>query len=241
MAWVNRMADQPLAVYDGLLPETLVGAQVRGGVPLGSMKFNYAAFAANAPSLNTDTNGGSALGTLAFDNFDNGNGNFVGGGHLGFLPIPELEQGYGLIYGGVGSAETPANAFLQSADLNFVKDSAALRGSLRLSAQWVWSAVDHVDYGAAGSFDNKRDGGYSQISYRPTKWGSPVLARFEPVFRFDILNQKNTPAAYDEWRYTLGLNYWFGAMTVAKIGYEFDQRDGDTAHNAVMVQFATGF
>src|SRR6185369_10236680 len=53
MAWVNRLPDKPLAVYDGLLPETYVGGQVRGGVPLGETKLNYAGFIANAPSLQT--------------------------------------------------------------------------------------------------------------------------------------------------------------------------------------------
>src|SRR5207247_6160723 len=51
MAWVNKLPDKPLAVYDGLLPEGLLGIQARGGVPIGPMKFGYDFYVANAPSL----------------------------------------------------------------------------------------------------------------------------------------------------------------------------------------------
>ena len=36
MAWVNKLPDKPLAVYDGLAPESLVGVQLRGGIPIGN-------------------------------------------------------------------------------------------------------------------------------------------------------------------------------------------------------------
>ena len=44
----TRLPDKPLAVYDGLLPETYVGAQLRGGIPVGSTRINYSGFIANA-------------------------------------------------------------------------------------------------------------------------------------------------------------------------------------------------
>src|SRR6266571_6333064 len=74
MAWVNKLPDKPLAVYDGLMPESLVGVQVRGAIPLGPTKIGYAFFAANAPALTTspaDPANPIELGTLSFDNFDN--------------------------------------------------------------------------------------------------------------------------------------------------------------------------
>ena len=46
MAWVNRLPDKPLAVYDGLLPETYVGAQARGGFPIASTKTTTASSSA---------------------------------------------------------------------------------------------------------------------------------------------------------------------------------------------------
>jgi len=250
MAWVNHLPDHPLAVYDGLLPETFVGAQVRGTVPIGPTKLNYAAFVANAPSLNTqpDADHFADLGTLTFDNFNNVDGQFISGGHVGFLPIPEVEIGYGVMAGNVAPSGQSAAAWIHSVDLNVVKDSQALRGLVRLNTQWVWSRVGSYPYDATlyggpspFSFDNNRNGGYAQLSYRPTKWGSACLSRLEPVFRFDLLDQKNTPTGFDERRYTVGLNYWLGPMTVLKAAYQFDHRDGDIAHDALLLQFATGF
>jgi hypothetical protein len=111
---------------------------------------------------------------------------------------------------------------------------------MRFNAQWVWSHVDDFDYGI-DHFDNDRDGGYAQIAYRPTKWEWPWLSHFEPVYRYDQLNQKDTPTGFDESRNTVGLNYWLSPMTVFKAAYEWDSRDGDTAHDATLLQFATGF
>ena len=51
MGWVNKFPDKPLAVYDGLLPESDLGAQVRGVIPIGPTKLEYGAFVANAPDL----------------------------------------------------------------------------------------------------------------------------------------------------------------------------------------------
>lgn len=249
MAWANRLPNTPLAVYDGLLPETFVGAQVRGGFDVGPTKLNYSVFGANAPSLIRDPNDPN-LGTLAFDNFDNGDGNFVGGGHVGFLPIPEVEIGYGMLFGNVGPSDTRTYAFLQSADLNIVKDSQLLRGLVRANAQWVWSRVGDYPYNADGAnpglpspflFTNHRDGGYAQLTYRPTKWNSECLSKLELVFRFDILRQKDTPTGFDEHRYTPGINYWLGPATVLKAAYQFDDREGDVSRNALLVQFASGF
>ena len=42
-------------------------------------------------------------------------------------------------------------------------------------------------------------------------------------------------------RYTLGMNYWFGPMTVLKFAYQFDHNNGGVGHNAWLMQFATGF
>jgi hypothetical protein len=214
------------------------------------MMFNYSGFAANAPSLNTDPAafGFSDLGTLSFDNYDNFGGHFFSGGHIGFLPIPALEIGYGLMGGDVGPPGENATALMQSVDLNFIKDSDLLRGFLRLNAQWVWSHISSIPYDVSSFgmaspyfYENNRNGGYAQITYRPTKWDVDWLSRFETIFRFDMLNQKNTPTGTDEWRYTIGLNYWLTPMTVFKTAYQFDINHGDTAHNAFLMQFATGF
>lgn len=252
MGWVNKLPDKPLAVYDGLLSEANVGFQVRGGVPVGSMKLGYALFAANAPELQVDPNSVAAtdLGTFAFDNFDNIGNHVAIGGRAGFYPIPELELGYGFQFADVSPpGSSGVNAWFQSADLSYVRDSVRLKGILNFKAQWVWSHVDRFIYDPSGTiggpflFNNNRDGGYVQIAYRPSRVENLFLKNVEAVFRYDMLNQADTPTGVDETRYTIGLNYWLGQSTVFKTAYEFDRQSGDNAdrHNAFLMQFVAGF
>src|ERR1700730_6053065 len=50
--WINKLPDRPLAVYKGILPNISVGAEVRGGFPIGPTRANYAFYISNGPSLN---------------------------------------------------------------------------------------------------------------------------------------------------------------------------------------------
>ncbi len=252
MAWVNKMPDKPLAVYDGLLPETEVGAQVRGGVPIGPTKLGYAFYLANANALNADTNNVAPeeLGTLDYNNFDNTGNHIAVGGRVGFFPIPELEFGYGFQYADVAPPRSgTVNSLLQSVDLSYVHDSERFKGVINAKAQWIWSHVDSFTYDPDGTiggpfkFNNNRDGGYVQLAYRPTRVSNGFIKNFEPVFRYDMLNQNKTPTGVDETRYTFGLNYWLGPMSVIKVAYEIDHQSGENAdhHNGILMQFATGF
>ena len=253
MGWVNKLPDKPLAVYDGLTPEANVGFQIRGGIPVGKTKFGYAFYVANAPELNIDPASFEAgeLGTLEFNNFDNVGNHVAIGGRVGFYPIPELELGYGFQYADVtpsGSSRT-INSLLQSVDLSYVRESARLKGIVNLKAQWVWSHVDRFTYDPEGTldgpftFNNNRNGGYAQLAYRPSGVENAFIKNLEPVFRYDRLNQTRTLTGVNETRYTVGLNYWLGQSTVFKAAYEFDGQSGPEAerHNAVLLQFVTGF
>jgi len=247
MNWVNKLPDKPLAVYDGLLPESILGAQLRGVVPIGPTKLEYAAFVANAPGLITTPD--DTLGMLDFDNDANVGGHVAVGGHVGFIPIPQIEVGYGIQRSKVGPRDDAVEAILQSADFNFVSDSPMLKGLINFRAQWVWSLVGHLIYdfdetGIPGSitFNNNRNGGYVQLAYRPTRIDNDIIKNFEPVFRYDRLNQLHTPVGFDEQRWTLGLNYWLTPSTVIKAAYEFDDKNGGARdQDAFMMQMAVGF
>ena len=248
MGWVNKLPDKPLAVYDGILPETEVGVQIRGGVPVGSTKFGYAVYAANAPELRV---AGDELGTLEWDNFENVGKHVAVGSRVGFYPIPELEFGYGFQFANVAPVGyTPnVNSLLQSVDASYVRDSERLKGILNLKAQWAWSHVDQFTYdpaAAAGgpyNFNNNRNGGYFQAAYRPSRVGNGFLKNLEPVVRYDLLHQNRTPTGVDEHRYTIGLDYWLAPTSVFKVAYEFDHQSGPSAdrHNGLYLQFVTGF
>lgn len=249
MNWVNKLPDKPLAVYDGLLPESEMGAQLRGVIPIGPTKLEYAAFVANAPGLITESDDFSEIGTLDFDNDANFGGHVAVGGHVGFIPIPQIEVGYGIQRSKVGPRDQAVENILQSVDFNFVSDSPFLKGLITARAQWVWSHVGNFVYDPNGeqgfgllSFNNNRNGGYAQLSYRPSHIDNDYLKNLEAVFRYDRFNQLHTPVGFDEQRFTLGLNYWLTPSAVLKLAYEFDDKNGGARdQNAFMMQAAVGF
>ncbi len=250
-SWINKLPDTPLAVYDGILPESIVGAQIRGGVPIGPTRLSYALYIGNGAILNVDS--AEAAGTLQFDNFSDGNDNKAIGGHIGFAPFaPYVEIGYGFE---IGDANDPDDAVpdagyvLHSADVDVAVDSEQLAGRLGVRGQYAWSDVDRRTYDPDGtygygplSFANKRDGGYAQAAYRPTHSGIRYLSDTELVFRFDNMNNPSgIPDLYDEMRYTFGLDYWLTSSTVFKMAYELDDRDGAQDNDSFLMQAATGF
>jgi hypothetical protein len=257
MGWVNKMPDKPLAVYDGLIPdESLLGAQVRGAIPLGPTKFGYAFFVANAPTLNTNVfddkgNPNIATGTLTGGNAANFGNHLAVGGRVGFYPIPEFEIGYGFEYTSVrpsGFGSSDIHALLHSVDGTYVRESERLKGIINLHAQWVWSQVDRFDFdlvdptAGIGAFSNNRNGGYAQLAYRPTRVQNKIVSNLEPVVRYDMINQKKTPIGFDEKRWSFGLNYWLGPSAVVKAAYEFDQQNGQgRSGNAFLLQGVIGF
>jgi len=249
MNWVNKLPDKPLAVYDGLFPESQLGAQLRGVIPIGPTKLEYVAFVANAPGLITAPDDLSELGTLDFDNDANMGGHIAVGGHVGFIPIPEIEVGYGIQRSRVGPRDHAVENVLQSADFNYVRDSTYLKGLINFRAQWGWSHIGRFVYDANGeqgfgpfTFNNNRNGGYAQVAYRPTHIANDILKNLEGVFRYDRLNQLHTPVGFDEQRWTLGLNYWLTPSTVIKAAYEFDDKNGGARdQDAFMMQMAVGF
>jgi hypothetical protein len=220
---------------------------LRASVPVGSLKFTYSAYVGNAPELRTDPTivDPTEVGTLEFDNFDNIGNHVAAGGRIGFFPIPQLEVGYGLQYANVAPSGygSSVNSWLQSPYLSYVRESAALKGTVNVKAQWVWSNVGNYTYVGAPGFNNNRNGGYAQIAYRPARVDNAIIKNLEAVFRYDMLNQVNTPTGVDETRYTVGLNYWLGPSTVVKAAYQFDRQTGPNAdpHDALLLQMATGF
>lgn len=247
MGWVNRFADKPLAVYDGLLPESQLGLQLRGGIPAGPVKFEYSLYLVNPPTLNMEDS--LAYGTLEFDDLSNKNNNMATGGRIGFMPVPHFEIGYGLQNSDVGPQATNIKALLQSVDVNAICESRSIEGQLNIRGQWVWQHVDNVMYDADSAFgfgpktfNNRRNGGYASLSYRPEYLKNEYLQKLEAGIRFDMLNQKETSVGYDELRYAFALDYWIYQNVVIKTEYEIDRKNASEANgNAFKAEFITGF
>ncbi len=252
-SWINRLPDKPVALGEqGLMPEGEIGVQLHGAIPISSSSLQYALFVSNGPQLLTDTP--EDAGLVNQDAFlDNNNGKALGG-RIGFRPHDGMEFGYALETGTVGASSDPnfndIHAMFQSVDFNYAHDVSAIGGEIDLHAQWIWSHIDQATYdqnGALGfgplNFVNRSDGGYGQVSYRPSDSASPVLKNLEGIVRFDQLNAPaGEPARFDEQRWTFGLDYWCGPSSVFKLAYQIDEKASPGLDsNAVLAQFAMGF
>jgi hypothetical protein len=248
--WINKLPDRPLAVYHGVLPNISVGAQARGGFPIGLTRVDYAFYVSNGPVLNSFDP--RRAGTLDFNSYTDNNDNKAVGGRVGFLPVPGVEVGYGFETsrpGFQGTSVSRVQALVQSVDLEVTRDSDLLKGRVNLLAQYAWSHVDHAVYDPDGSlgfgplaFTGKQDGGYAELAYRPTKLDNDFLRNLEMIFRWDHLSRDPSGLGDpEETRWTLGLNYWLSPSTVLKVAYEWDQPNGEPNRNALLIQTSMGF
>jgi hypothetical protein len=262
--WLNRLPDDPLPLQVGLIPDRELGIDVRGAFPIGPLgAFNYAVFVSNGPSLVTDNSGGDVPGTLIFTNYTDVNDNKSVGAHFGWLPLADasLEIGYGVQWARVGAAGTGfkhVEALFQSVDLDYARNSETIQGRVDVRAQWIWQQVGTTTYDPDGSlgfgpltFANNRNGGYVQASYRPSLSKVKVLEDLELLVRWAALNQPNgagvVGGGFNEWNWTVGIDYWLAPSIVVKLAYEWDDKDGPVAPgtvrnaNAVLFQVALGF
>ena len=248
--WINKLPDRPLAVYHGLLPNISVGAEVRGGFPIGPTRANYAFYVSNGPTLNSSDP--ATAGTLDFNSYTDNNDDKAVGGRVGFLPIPGIEVGYGFETakpGFQGTSFADVRSLVQSVDLDVTRDSYLLKGRINLYAQYAWSKVDYAVYDPDGTlgfgplaFTGKRDGGYAEFAYRPTKMDIDFIRNLELILRWDHLSRAPSGLGVpEEDRWTLGLDYWVSPSTVVKLAYEWDQPRGEANKNALLLQAAMGF
>ena len=248
--WINKLPDRPIGVYHGVLPNISVGAQVRGGFPIGPTRVDYALYVSNGPTLLTSD--ARTAGRLDFGSYTDNNDDKAVGGRVGFLPIPGVEVGYGFETSKPsfqGTTFADLRALLQSVDLEITRNSDLLKGRVNLFAQYAWSKVDHAVYDPDGSLGfgplpltAKRDGGYAEIAYRPTKLDIDFLRNLEMIFRWDHLS--GDPSGLgdpSETRWTIGLDYWLSPSTVIKAAYEWDKPNGERNKNALLLQTAMGF
>src|SRR6266481_5308398 len=248
--WINKLPDRPIGVYHDVLPNISVGAQIRGGFPIGPTRADYAFYVSNGPTLNTFD--ARTAGTLDFNSYTDNNDNKAVGGRVGFLPIPGVEVGYGFETskpGFQGTSFSRVQALVQCVDLQITRDSDLLKGRINLFAQYAWARVDHAVYDPDGSLGfgplpltAKRDGGYAELAYRPTKLDIDFLRNLELIFRWDHLSRDPSGLGDpEETRWTLGLDFWLSPSTVVKVAYEWDQPNGERNRNALLFQTAMGF
>jgi len=245
--WINKFPDDPLPFGDGgIAPAEETGFFLGGAAPLGDAKIVYDAYVTNGPNLFTT---GESAGQLNFDDYTDLNNGKAVGGRIGFLPVPNVEVGYSVMFARVNPADfSDTDVLLQAVDLNWRQDVKRLSGQLDFRTEWVFSHVDKATYdptGAEGfgptSFNNDRYGGYVQLCYRPTMSLDNHLRNVELVSRYDILHSPlSSPGGDREQRVTLGVDYWITPAIVLKTAYQFDDKEVGDNQNAFLFQIGIG-
>lgn len=252
-AWINKFSDAPL-VYDdgasGLVPHQELGVMASGAVEAGPGKLKYNVYVSNGMRVETADPG--FFGLLINNDADNNRAKGVGG-RLGYIPLPCLEFGVSgeftrNVFDQGSNGDVPAH--LLGVDFSFIHDFKWLQGTVDFKAEWIWSSVGNATYAIAGNpvafNNNKRDGGYVQMAYRPTLINQAWVKNLELAVRYDRLNNPNPSAdtppdaefqRADHDRFSIGVNYWLDASTVLKADYERDSHDGRT----FSLQYAVGF
>ena len=271
-AWINRLPSSPPGFgHDGLQPGAEVGAQLRGGIPVGrSGRFTYAMAVGNGPRF-------SEHGAPMQEGFsDDDNGNKAISGRISFLPIPYLEFGASIIrskaripHGEEGEEEMAAIASvaeggaeaLPNAGFNiWGLDAAFTRGAWDIRAEFL--SGTRKSYQVIGEEEEgeeamealtvpklKLRAWYAQVAYRLSGITQQrILQNFEPVARYGEYSVKGLDELAEEAqekRWDFGLNYWFAPQFVVHGALElrrFTAREqGERKDTRFLLQLGYGF
>lgn len=258
--WMNKLPDAPAGMgNDQVIPETELGLQVRGGIPMWKIKVVYAMYVCNGPSIVDDTS--KNAGKLMYDNLIDNNRNKALGGRWGIMPLPgnpSLEIGFFGQQGRVGQDGTPhagVQAMLYGADVTFHHYFRFIKGTIDMKGQHCKVSVDKVYYKAnplemvnvpaedvnlndsTYRFKNTTELYFVMISYRPTA-AEHFLKNTEYIFRYDYLKEP----AFSRWnnsgsRFTMGLEYWLDSRSAMKLAYQVGMSDNVFSKNQNMLMF----
>jgi hypothetical protein len=245
--WIDKLPTDPTGVAD-YPPTTDFGFEVEGGLPLGSMKWNYDVSLTNGLQLLPD---GELQSAGVVDN----NKNKTVTARLGLLPISNssLEIGVSGMFGTVGDANSIyENAKSQSfaADINYVRLFSPIL--VNIKGQYNYTFVNSQNYFNPGdssvyTFDNKTTSGFAQVSLRPTGASTAFIKNLEIAFRYGkyVTPEKSLWGQKSD-IIDISLDYWLSWRTVFKIGYQSNnatstaiENSGDkTKSESLFIQFA---
>ena len=179
-SWINKLSSAPPGFgHDGAAPIAEVGAQLRGGVNVGTQsKITYAGYIGNGPILEGE--GGEIHGINTGGFAGDADAEKVFGGRISYLPIPRLEIG---VSGAFGDA-----AVTQDDGLAVQGDPLRDYNVFGLDAAYQWNGFDfrgeYISQDVADSAQSiAPEGGkwetwYAQGAY---KYGE---AKWEGVLRY---------------------------------------------------------
>lgn len=219
--WIDKLPTDPTGVAD-YPPTTDFGFEAEGGLPLGSMKFNYDVSLTNGLQLLPD---GELQSAGAVDN----NSNKTVTARLGFLPFSNssLEIGVSGMWGTVGDANSvyqSAKSNSYAVDANYVKLFSPIL--VNFKGQYNYTFVNSQYYvnpsdSSLYTFDNKTTSAFAQISFRPTGADNDFIKNLELAFRYGkYTTPENSLWGQKSTIIDLSLDYWITWRTVFKIGYQ---------------------
>ena len=264
--FIEKFPNTPLLASDPYLPgEThlnwgaMMGVDVRGAIPLGNAKMNYALFVSNGPSLNSSSDAATA-GTIDYENLDDNNSNKEIGGRIGLLPFSNssLEIGLSGRHGIAGNQGDPVygktGATAYAVDLSYNKSIDAIKSSINIRGQFSSVKVDKANYFLTDSttytFNNTMQNYFVQFSIRPTMAHNKSLRKTELLFRYNGLNAPKD-AAWGEkdkngkggnvTRMDIGLTYWLSWKSGLRLAYESTANPDGTKENEFLASIVYGF
>lgn len=225
-AWINKLPSKPLGFADGgAAPLTETGVELRGGLPAGGQRVNYAVYIGNGPKL---VNKSGELEVETEGNSTDANNNKTVGGRIGYLPTPNFEIG---VSAAAGKVKLPGEA---DRDYNVYDVDFALQPSvIDLRGEYVQTKVGSDPKSAIPGAHTWK-AWYVQASHKftPGKW--------EAVLRTGRFMATGAAAQKQA---AVGANYLFASNVIGKMAYEFNRSTSGTAadENRVVLQLAYGF
>ncbi|CZI89104.1 Cytochrome c555 [Legionella pneumophila] len=213
-SWINRLPTAPVGFdSDEAAPQSQLGAQLRGGFSLSKLKVNYITFVANGPRAMADPTTGF-IDFIATNSFPNNFGNFMGGGRIGILPIPNLEIGFSGAGGKLALFDVNTNLWLGErgrdyralgADLSFKWKDWDLRGEV---------IEQQIGPDAYSLFPQKANwkAWYLQAAY----WF--LGTKLQPVVRWG--GYTSPLSTQSQHQVALGVDYWFAPSIAVQAAYQ---------------------
>lgn len=233
-SWINKLPSAPVGFgHDGAAPSSNIGIALRGGLPkMGEIRSNYTVFVANAPRFGEADDGDVVIDTEA--ETDVGDATMTIGGRYAINPLGNMEIGLSLATGEVEEELPSEETITRDYDV-FGADLMYNINALNLKAEYIQqkigeNALSTLEGGTWKAW-------YTQAAYQFSS------VKLEPVVRYSEYHNPET----DRNQWALGLNYLFANNLIAKVAYEFNEDEDDTAidshanNDRFLVQFAFGF
>lgn len=236
--WINKLISHPLPYREphegGLLAFSEIGAQVRGGIPLGNLgrDLEYSIYVGNGPRFESDERGAAMEVNNTDFNSQKGYGT-----RIGIRPLP-LDKGWGNLKLGASTYNGVWDGgrwlYTWGLDLAYQKDLFEFRGEYLGFHRQMFS----------GETADNRTGWYIQGSYKLTSVPIRWINRSEVVMRFSGLNQPQNPDeefASRPRQFSVGWDTWLTSSVAYKLEYDYDFPRGMHSGHQFLQQLVVGF